>query len=251
MSVYLNGFSVSIKGNEAVYIQNGKHNYFSLPHMAEYSINLTNNRSTRCDAEVSIDGESVGIWRIEAHDNIILERPANTNRRFVFVDEKSSVAQGAGIEYNNNNGLIKVVFSPERATGYQMQSVCPSFESDQLYLSSTNGSFGSGATVLGGRTRQNYGTTNQFIDIDEINTTTIYLRLIVSKHQPYISIKDSRHFNPFTLKPPPRIERDSHMPIRSHCLTDPYGMTSNDSGCQWASVIGSEPDWSEEPPSMF
>jgi hypothetical protein len=91
-------------------------NYFLMRHNSTYKLNLTNDRSTKCDAEVWIDGEKVGVWRIEAYGSTIIERPATINRKFVFLRENSSRAHSAGIQSGrSDNGLIKVVFKPARS----------------------------------------------------------------------------------------------------------------------------------------
>lgn len=95
-------------------------NYLSLPNLSVYKIKLINNRETRCDAFVKIDGVDVGAWRIPSFDSITIERPANMNRRFVFIKESTYLAEHAGIErYDYNNGLISVTFKPE------LNRLCP------------------------------------------------------------------------------------------------------------------------------
>jgi hypothetical protein len=116
MSTNLNGFSVNIIGDNVVHFQKGEHNYYAVPHLSEYKIKLSNNRPMRCDAEVSIDVDPGGTWRIESFDSIVIERPANLNRKFIFVEEKSNVAQEVGIQSSRDNGLIAVVFSPEKVS---------------------------------------------------------------------------------------------------------------------------------------
>lgn len=129
MSIELNDFSVSIKSgkpdqsgstnNTYAFKKLGKYNYVSLPNYSLYKIKLTNNRNTRCDAEVKIDGVSVGTWRIPSFDSILIERPANINRRFVFFRQDSHVAKKAGIEKNSPfNGVISVTFKPELQMNY-------------------------------------------------------------------------------------------------------------------------------------
>ena len=150
MNTSLNGFSVNILGNVNSF-KKDDHNYYALPHMSEYKIKLTNNRPTKCDAQVFIDGESIGIWRINSFDNIILERPANTNRRFIFIKEGSNIAQNAGIYYNQNNGLIKVIFTPERIK--YVDKICYT-NCDQSYIKESSDNYSTGATILGNNTDQ-------------------------------------------------------------------------------------------------
>src|SRR5437588_410462 len=114
MSTNLNGFSVNIIGDNVIHFKKGEHNYYAVPHLSEYKIKLSNNRPTRCDAEISIDGDLVGTWRVESFDSITIERPANLNRRFIFVQERSNIAEQVGIRSSKDNGLITVIFKPER-----------------------------------------------------------------------------------------------------------------------------------------
>lgn len=115
MSVSLNEFAVKIVGDDVSHFKRGAYHYYGIPHLGEYRIKLTNDRETRCDAEVSVDGESVGKWRINPHSSITVERPAKLNRRFVFVEEGGSTARGAGVvSGRRDNGLITVVFRPEK-----------------------------------------------------------------------------------------------------------------------------------------
>jgi len=130
MSVSLNNYGVSIISPNVKRFMVGKYNYFSLPNLSTYKIKLINNHTTRCDAYVKIDGEDVGAWRIAPFDSITIERPANINRKFVFIKENSYIAEHAGVErYDSNNGLITVVFKPE------LKRLCPYQYGDDGYIS--------------------------------------------------------------------------------------------------------------------
>ena len=87
--------------------------YFSVPDGSEYAIVLRNMNTTDCDADVTIDGEKIGRYRISAFGEFAIERPEDTSRRFKFVAEGSAIARQAGIETGKNeNGLVKVTFYP-------------------------------------------------------------------------------------------------------------------------------------------
>ena len=112
--ISINGFSLGIMNptDTRKKVINGA-NYFLMRHGSSYKLKLYNDRSTKCDAEVWIDGEKVGVWRIEAYGSTTIERPAAINRKFVFLRENSSGARSACIESgSSDNGLIKVVFKP-------------------------------------------------------------------------------------------------------------------------------------------
>jgi len=224
MSANLNGYAVNILGKSVTYFtrgSNSEYNYFSLPHLTEYTIKLSNNHLTRCDAEIFVDGDSVGMWRIEPLDTIKLERPANLNRRFVFVVEKSHVAKQAGVRGKSDNGLITVVFTPENkspsclyfnqpylstASFYDKNQVTyldansdgdsmtmkNAGDSRQVYQNSTGSikelssaphrQYSSGATILGAGTDQHFTSVQKLRDIDYDNVTTINIRLVVAKN---------------------------------------------------------------------
>jgi len=63
--VSLNNFKIEILNNsntkmDVMNIDGG--NYVPLAHRTEYKIKLSNNRSTKSDAVVYVDGENIGTW---------------------------------------------------------------------------------------------------------------------------------------------------------------------------------------------
>jgi hypothetical protein len=112
--VTTNDFSVNIIAPSANSFRKNGGDYCSLKHREEYKLKLSNNRNTKCDAEVFIDNETVGIWRIGSNDSIIIERPVKINRKFTFLKENSIEARQSGISSGlSYNGLVKIVFKPE------------------------------------------------------------------------------------------------------------------------------------------
>ena len=114
--VYNNGFGVKIisESNQDK-LQHGSYNYVTLYNNTEYKLQLTNDRSTDCMAEVYIEGDQIGIWFIPAHNNIIIDRPANIARKFTFFKETDIRAINVGVTPGNTfNGVIKVIFYPKR-----------------------------------------------------------------------------------------------------------------------------------------
>lgn len=90
------------------------HKYIALKNGSSYKVQLRNDRSTRCDALLSIDGEVMGKWRIPAYGKITLERPTKKNKKFTFVEEGTIDAVMGGIESGGqSNGLVTVTFFPE------------------------------------------------------------------------------------------------------------------------------------------
>ena len=105
----LNQFSVRIIGGRET-----SGGYVEMQHSQKYSLSLRNDRDRRCDARVEIDGKHVGTWRVDAHRNIVLERPADDDGCFTFYRAGSKKGAKAGIvEGDPNNGLVVVRFTPE------------------------------------------------------------------------------------------------------------------------------------------
>lgn len=110
--MYLNGYSVRIpEGSE-----NEASGYVEMEHDTQYTLQLRNNNSTRCDAEVKIDGKHVGTFRLGAHDSMKLERSADDNRRFTCYLRDSEEGEEVELKSISKNelGLIQVTFKPEK-----------------------------------------------------------------------------------------------------------------------------------------
>ena len=215
--------------------------YFLLSHNDQYKLKLHNGKSSRCDAEVWVDGELIGVWRINPYSTIIIERPTAIDRKFVFLEENSTNAQSAGIvSGRRNNGLVKVIFRPERQalcslegcigrSGYSpwmrgvmynqspamsnksfdsrnLQGMCnfSSLNENACYDSSP--SYSHGATALGGYSNQKFSSTNAITDIDDNNVTTIMARLMIKRShwdRPLVSLSRALNQNnyPARLEP--------------------------------------------------
>lgn len=120
----INNFSVNIRVNDSSV--RSESDYVAVPHESEYSIELVNGKGVKCDAEVSVDGKCVGTFRINGKSSAVIERPSNEARKFVFVNETSSEASAGNVSAGKReNGLIKVVFTPEVDTSW--------FGSDALF----------------------------------------------------------------------------------------------------------------------
>jgi len=110
--MYLNGFSVRVpEGNEKE-----ASGYVEIDHNTQYTLQLRNQRNSRCDAEVNIDGKHVGTFRLGAYGSLRLERSADDNRRFTAYLRDSE--EGHEVELDSVSksdlGLIQVVFKPEK-----------------------------------------------------------------------------------------------------------------------------------------
>lgn len=189
--MYLNDFSVRVpEGDET------PGGYVELPHNTNYTLSLRNNRSVRCDARVDIDGKHVGTWRIEAHSNILLERPAHDTGKFTFYKLGTSEARSIGLNGTDPNlGLVKITFMPAkkpRPMPVYRSAVLPqatftggipgasSGRIEELTCSvSAKGltSHSAGGTGLSGESRQRFYTVAT-LDYDFSQQTVIHLRLV-------------------------------------------------------------------------
>jgi hypothetical protein len=92
--------------------------YVEMRHGSQYSIRLDNFHFTRCDASVVIDGQHVGIWRLNAMNStkgVTIERPANNSGRFTFYRSGSIEADQVQLGFVRPEmlGLVSVTFTPE------------------------------------------------------------------------------------------------------------------------------------------
>lgn len=212
--VYLHGYSIQIQPkytSSRNFVRDGA-DYTSLRHNTEYSLRLSNSNSSRCDAHVWIDGEKVGVWRLRPYQTATIERPANLSRKFTFVKENSYQALQGDVRIGKfENGLVKVVFKPEKkyvsnyfydspsvvslnhldsdtfsfganneSTNIR-QSATKSMSSMNCYRSASlaSPSLSAGGTVLGGRSHQEFATVSPLDEIDESLITTLHLRMVV------------------------------------------------------------------------
>lgn len=223
MSLKLNGFGVEVQStSRPEKLDRDGFTYVALTHHSEYSLRLTNSRGTPCDAEVSIDGEVVGTWRVDSYSSAVIDRPVHTERKFTFVKEGSRAARIGGLNTGgSDNGLIEVTFKPQKGSFYHVRGIkgvtwnkestlCTSNSAhadsanEELGVPMSAQSFGyqSGGTVLGDRSDQRFNTVSRLTDIDSRNVTTISLRLVasdsVSRDPEYLPIGGSKQ----TPKPP-------------------------------------------------
>lgn len=199
--MYLNLYSVRIPEGEEL-----PGGYVELEHMDNYTIVLRNSRLTRCDAQVYIDGKHVGTWRIPAHSNIRLERPAHDTGKFTFIASNTKEYTAAQLDKISRSdlGLIKVVFTPEVMPTEKDNPVYRTYTDStgtvwtysQYYITSneaftpdptstswvtTNYSdTRSGGTGLTGHSNQNFSEADS-IHLDLSNQTVIHLRLVKRK----------------------------------------------------------------------
>ena len=137
--------------------------YVQLPHGAVYSIVLGNEMDRPCDAWITIDGKTVGGWRVPARMNVNIERPVHDTGRFTFYQIGSHEAQLAALADNDSLGLVTVEFRPERKPN-------PTSRSNKQGLRS-------GGTGLTGHSEQEFVGV-EALRYDEHEIVIIHLRLL-------------------------------------------------------------------------
>ena len=187
-----------------------------------YRIKLHNSNNLRCDAQVDLDGKTVGTWRINAHDSITLERPANDNGKFTFYKIGTSEAHSAQLSNDASLGLLKVTFTPEvdikpvkqvsgaswAASDYAgddypvMMGAMPYGTSKGIdfntYTTSSTNYRSAGGTGLSGHSGQYFSSVAP-LDYDYSGQTVIHLRLVCKEDD------GPRPLTQYSTPVPPRI----------------------------------------------
>ncbi len=91
--------------------------YVEMRHGDTYSIRLCNYGNAPCDAEVSIDGKSIGLFRVNSRQDITLKGKPGDSGCFTFYQEATREAAASGVldVTKDNRGLIEVLFRPGRS----------------------------------------------------------------------------------------------------------------------------------------
>jgi len=215
----LNDFSVKISDATPVKTSNAG-TYMALPSGAEYRLTLTNNHGVDCDADVNLDGKTVGKWRVCAGATITVDSPADVVSRFMFLEEHAAESHGAVTAGAETNGLVEVTFYPrkkestiyvksershrsiEESGGMYNENYRRRCDSDETFSASV---YRSGATVLGGGDSSQRFTNVASIpesEIDRSNVTTISIRLVVGDVRPeYDSLGEQGTHGYSTVRP--------------------------------------------------
>ena len=232
--------------------ENG-YNYVPLTNGSWYSVVLQNDNSTRCDVELFIDDIKMGKWRIDPHNSVELNRPTNTDNKFYFVEENGmDAALGNVVAGSQSNGVITATFYPEEYVDrpiavddyLQFNTVVPSVNglefnaptraqnncygaqcfraalgsgasvmNEHVAPLSRSYSYGSGATVLKGRSNQRFGRSPPLVNIDSSRVTELSLRLVVDRNRYNDTVRPLTYGDPVRAHRPPRVDG---------WLADPY-----------------------------
>jgi len=210
----LNNFSVRIVGGTEV-----AGGYIELAHGKQYSIVLGNKNPHRCDAKVTIDGKTIGEFRVNGHSSITLERPVHDSGKFTFYKSGSVEAEQVKLDEDSAElGLVSVIFTPEYQTHYTVTygtwNPRPITTTETWFRSNTNTGndypvvmaamaasreLSSGGTGLSGKSKQEFVETNA-LAYDYSRQTTINLRLVCREDN------GPRPLTSFSNPVPPRID---------------------------------------------
>lgn len=216
--MYANDFSVRIpEGNET------PGGYVEMQHGTQYTLVLRNNRNARCDAKVEVDGKMLGTFRIGAHSNIRLERPAHDKGCLTFYKLGTKEARQAEIDERDPDlGLVKVTFTPEVRASWTMyvsdpeplkppytywKTDCDSVSSDggtyqqtltNAITQEVSRSYSPGGTGLSGRSDQMFNQVG-CLNYDYTQQTVIHLRLVAKESD------EPRPLTSYSTPVPPRV----------------------------------------------
>ncbi len=178
--------------------------YVELDHNQHYRIRLSNNHRTRCQAKVSVDNKYMGTWIIDSYDNIVIERPASIDKKFIFYRARSA-PRGANISMgDSNNGLVQVDFTPEEEhldyytpkyldgsfscfnnqsfDGHKSNSMAYHKDNEMaLSYGIRNYEHEGGATALKGRSGQKFRRVGP-MSLNKSSRVTISVRLVANKY---------------------------------------------------------------------
>lgn len=107
--IFVSDFGVSIP--EATICDDGP--YFVLDHGQHYTVDLFNNGKLDADADLFIDGEYLGKFRVNAGSSFRLEHPSKDDGKFTFYLLDSEEGQSIGLKASPSLGLVQVCFQPE------------------------------------------------------------------------------------------------------------------------------------------
>lgn len=164
--------------------------HVSLNHSQQYTIHLCSHHHRRCDAEVIVDGKSVGTFRLDSHRSMVLERPSHDTGRFTFYQADSGEAVQVGVAgiAAPDRGLIQVRFHVEKQR-VALQGICRSMGMAEREEKTSGGIFvgaqncAAGVTGLSGQSQQTFYNVAS-LDYDPSEETVITLRLTVGENVP-------------------------------------------------------------------
>jgi hypothetical protein len=200
---YLGDFGVGIAGKSVTH-----DDYVAMEDGEQYSITLSNRSGKRCDAKIKLDGEEIGVLRLDGYETQTIERKLDgDDGRFTFGSVRGTAGKKLGAKSGKfSNGLIEVEFIPEKESvrrfkvqpytlreindiyDYQYprwQTSNYSARGNQTLCScsapaATSKGLNEGFTYLTGASDQNFTKVASIVR-DQANAVTIRIRLGVKK----------------------------------------------------------------------
>lgn len=112
--MYSRNFVLSILVNNSVR-QEHVNGEVEVPFGCEYAIRLRNRNNRRASATVSVDGETIGTFVVDAHSSIDIEQPPTLTGKFRFVSIQSNAAASESKDFESkSHGLITVEWKLEK-----------------------------------------------------------------------------------------------------------------------------------------
>ncbi len=195
-----NQFSIQIQTKRGLAPLASGGPYFQLADGDEYQIMLRNESANHanCDAEVYLDGEYAGLYRIDAGDTLTLERPTGINKKFAFKSvinfqgpRASAVPSASAPSSAPQNGKITVKFKPEMGKAHKQASRMVEAGTNvklDLNLKGNTGfqpdldreRYSAGSTVFGSESKQSFNTMEGIANYDPKRETTLETHLVVN-----------------------------------------------------------------------
>lgn len=118
----MDGYRLAVKG--ARHFETTEGEFVEVKSGSNYALTITNSSSQRCIAKINIDGYDMfpGGFLLNPKQESTIERPSREKKKFKFF-AIADAPEGSGINKwrSDLNGLVKVVFTPEKA---DMKVVC-------------------------------------------------------------------------------------------------------------------------------
>jgi hypothetical protein len=168
--------------------------YVAMAHGDTYAVRVKS--STKCRAEIKVDGARIGRFILERGVCYDIERPVDNAKLLTFFAIDTDEAKAA-LQDNiskDNRGLVEVVFCPQKFGGQHVNSTvgykvlkasgaCGQSISNSIDCAATMsaGSFGAGVSGLTGHSSQTF--SSGYIDVDDDKSVTLRVRLVHDKNK--------------------------------------------------------------------
>ncbi|XP_038053500.1 uncharacterized protein LOC119725949 isoform X2 [Patiria miniata] len=189
-----------VKIQEGVHVLTTEGGHVILRYGTNYTIKLFNNdQRLRCSAVVCYNGRFAGDWTVDPRGSIVIERPATEERKFCFIDPCSAAAGSGVTDGDPNNGLVRVVFTPEKSKTGPWNDISRGFgnfgsEPEVDYFGTddavpsvndvprslvgpSHSDWQPGATILQGTSSQQF-TASEHFQLDESRKKVIEFKLV-------------------------------------------------------------------------